>query len=446
MTFVHEGLGNASYLLDLGDGEAALVDPDRSIERYLRAAADRGLRVTAVLETHLHADFVTGGREAVARGATVFAAEDAGLRWPHRPVRPGDRFDLGDARVEVLETPGHTPEHVSFVVRAGEGPALLFSGGALIVGGAARTDLIDPSMTEELTRALFRTLHAGLGELTDDTVVLPTHEKKSFCSTDTKSKRSSTLGRERATNPVFAMENEDEFVRWFPGTFPGVPAYFSRMRPLNRRGPRLSGEILPPPPLDPDGFEDAVAGGALAVDVRSAEAFAGGHVPGSVSNPFRAAFGVWLGWLVSPGTPLAFVTDGEAPDAAVEEALLVGLEGFAGWLSGGIEAWTGAGKPVAELGFVDADAAGRLIAGGAAAVDVREPDEFARGHVEGAVHVPLGELEARAGELPRGVPLVAYCGHGERASSAASVLERLGFGPVYNLDGGFGAWREAALA
>ncbi|HYT30130.1 MAG TPA: MBL fold metallo-hydrolase, partial [Actinomycetota bacterium] len=255
VTFVHEGLGNASYLLDLGEREAALVDPDRSIDRYLSAAAERGLRVAAVLETHLHADFVTGGREAVARGATVFAAEEAGLRWPHRPVRPGDRFDLGDAGVEVLETPGHTPEHVSFVVRAGEGPPLLFSGGALIVGGAARTDLIDPSMTEELTRALFQTLHVGLGELTDDTVVLPTHGGGSFCSTGAGGERSSTLGRERATNPVFAMEDEDEFVRWFPGTFPGVPAYFSRMRPLNRRGPRLAAEIRRPPPLDPDGFE-----------------------------------------------------------------------------------------------------------------------------------------------------------------------------------------------
>ncbi len=443
--FVHEGLGNSSYLVGLGDGEALLVDPDRTIWRYLRAAEERGgWRIAAVFETHLHADFVSGAREAAhATGARLFLPAGAQSRLDHHGVAPGERVGLAGAELEAVGSAGHTPEHLSFVLRAERRPPALFSGGSLIVGGAARTDLIAPDLTDELTRAQYRTLRDAFASLADETALYPTHGGGSFCSTGAGSERSSTLGRERATNPLLAIADEDEFVRWFPTTFPATPAYYSRMRAVNQAGPRLRGEIPPPPPLPPNDF-DRARNGALVVDARPKEAYAAGHVPGALSNAFRDSYAVWLGWLVPADTPLLFVTDGLPVEPVVDESLLVGYERFAGWLEGGMRAWEAAGLPLRRTDLVDAAGARRALLDGAAILDVRQVDEYAAGHIEGAVHMPLGELPSRVEELPRDRPLVTYCGHGERASTAVSLLERAGYESLLNLDGGYGAWRAAA--
>ena len=446
ISFVHEGLGNSSYLVGLGDGEALLVDPDRSVDRYLRAAEDQGWRITSIFETHLHADFVSGARElALAADARVFGSAEARCRFPHQPVNAGERVRLGSAEIEMVASPGHTPEHLSYVLRAGRQPPALFSGGALIVGGAARTDLIAPELTESLTRAQYHTLQQAFASLPDETLLYPTHGGGSFCSvTGGDGKRISTLGEQRASNPLLSIDDEDEFVRWFPTTFPGVPAYFSRMRPVNQQGPRLRSEIAGPPALAPDEF-DRARQGALVVDVRPIEAYAGAHIPGALSNQLREPYAVWLGWLVPADTTLLFVL-GEAPlERVVEESLLVGYERFAGWLRGGIEAWLAAGKPVERTALVGADEARKALLDGAVALDVREASEVAAGRIGGAIHVPLGELPSRLNELPKDRPIVAYCGHGQRASSAVSILERAGLGPLLNLDGGFDAWRAAGL-
>ncbi len=445
--FVREGLGNSSYLLGVGGGKALLVDPDRTADRYLEAAAVRGWDVVAVLETHLHADFVTGSLEVrAATGATLYVPAGGGVAFPHRDLAAGDRLEVGEVEVRALASPGHTPEHLSYVVRRAGAPVpLLFSGGALIAGGAARTDLVSPDLTESLTRAQFRTLREAFAELPDETLVLPTHGGGSFCSVGAARRRTSTLGEERRSNPVLAYPDEEAFVREWPRSFPGAPAYFSRMREVNRAGPRLRAEVAPPPALPPEAFDRARSRGALVVDARPAEAYLGSHVPGALAIPLRDSFATWLGWLVEPGVPLLLVADGVSLGELVEEALLVGYERFAGFLAGGMAAWEGAGLPVARTEALDPASVARALAGGAVALDVREPDEVARGRVEGAIHIPLGQLAARLAEVPAGRPVITYCRLGDRSATAASVLERAGV-PAATLAGGYVRWREVMAA
>ncbi|MGH2587655.1 MAG: MBL fold metallo-hydrolase [Dehalococcoidia bacterium] len=442
--FVHEGLGNSSYLVELGDGTAVLVDPDRTTGRYLAAAEAQGWRIVAALETHLHADFISGVTQLGDDGvANLFLPEAAAARFPHQALRPGARLRLGAREVEVVASPGHTPEHVSYVIRGPAGPPALFSGGSLLVGGAARTDLIAPDQTDALTRAQYRTLTQAFAALPDETPLYPTHGGGSFCSAGSVGERTSTLGRERTANPWLACPDEETFAGAFPASFPAAPAYFFRLRQVNQEGPRLRRDIPFPPPLDPAAF-DTARREALVVDVRPKEAYAAGHIPGALSNTFRDAYATWLGWLVPPDTPLLFVTEGEPLERVVDESLLVGYERFVGWLAGGMDAWQHAGLPVATVALVDAPAARAAILDGAVALDVREPSEFAAGHIEGACHVPLGSLTAELAQLPRGWPILAYCGHGERAATALSLLERSGFGvPLLNLDNGVGAWEAA---
>lgn len=441
--FVHEGLGNSSYLIGLPGDRALVVDPDRTVERYLRAAEQHGWSIEAVFETHLHADFVTGAHEiAAALGARLFIPRDAHSRLPHVPIDAADRLMFGGIELEAIASPGHTPEHTSYVVRAASQPPVLFSGGSLIAGGAARTDLIAPDATEALTRAQFRTATSAFSALPDETMLYPTHGGGSFCSAGGGGKRSSTLGIERASNAVLGFDNEDAFAAWFPTTFPSAPAYYYRMRPFNQAGPRLRRDVPAPPILSPAEF-DVASRDALIIDARPVDAYAAGHIPNSLSIAFRDQFAVWLGWLVAADARLLFVTGDVPLKRVIDEALIVGYERFAGVLEGGLPAWRAAGLPVASTRLADATAARAALAHGASVVDVREPDEYAAGHLPDAVHVPLGEMAARVDELPRDRPIVAYCAGSDRAGTAVSLLERSGRRQVLTLTGGIGAWREA---
>jgi len=444
--FVHEGLGNSSYLVASGQASAVLIDPDRTAQRYLDAAEARGWRIGAVLETHLHADFVSGAHEvAAALGAKLFVPRDAKIYLPHQGVAGAQQLTLDGLQVEVVASPGHTPEHMSYVVRAEAGPEALFSGGSLIVGGAARTDLIAPEMTEPLTRAQYRTLTTAFSALADDTRLYPTHGGGSFCSAGAGGQRTSTLGEQRATNPLLSFEDEEAFARWFPTTFPAVPAYYARMRAVNQAGPALRRDIAPPPLVSARDVE-AVAGHATIVDVRPVEAYLRGHIAGSLSIAFRDAYAVWLGWLAPEDAALLFVT-GEAPlERILDESLLVGYERFAGVLDGGMAAWEAAGLPTAAAPLANATEGRRALREGAAALDVREPDEYQSGHLPGAVHIPLGQIPARFMELPRDRPILTYCGHGERSATALSLLERAELGPLINLQDGTEGWLAAEYA
>jgi rhodanese-related sulfurtransferase len=441
--FVHEGLGNSSYIVELDNGSAIAIDPDRSVARYLGALRADGVALAGVFETHLHADFVSGARELSAVSKSpLFVPEGAASKLPHRPIHGGKAVALDGCEVTAVASPGHTPEHLSYVVRGASAPPTLFSGGSLIVGGAARTDLISADMTESLTRDQFRTIRQSFAELPDETLLFPTHGGGSFCSTGAGGERTSTLGRERRENPLLAMADEDEFVRWFPTTFPAVPDYFFRLRAVNQKGPRLRHDIPAPRPLDVEEFATLQAQ-AVVIDVRNKEAYARGHIPGSLNNTLRDVYPVWLGWLVPADARLLFVADEQSIEEVVDQSLLVGYEDFAGWLLGGAEAWQSSGRELAKVRLVNARVVRKLLGEGAASLDVREADEYQAGHIEGSIHVPLGRLIEDVDRVPRDRPVVVYCGHGERSSTAASLLERAGFRDLVNLDGGTGAWEDS---
>jgi len=319
---------------------------------------------------------------------------------------------------------------------------MLFSGGSIIVGGAARTDLIAPDRTDELTRKQYRTLRESFAPLPDETLLYPTHGGGSFCSTGAGGERNSTLGKERASNPALAVVDEDEFVRWFPATFPAVPAYYFRMRAFNQAGPRLRANVPQPRALSPDDFEQA-SQHALIIDVRPMDEYAAGHIRGSLSIPFRDVYPVWLGWLVPANTELLFVLGDVPVERVLDESMLVGYESFAGWLKGGLPAWLVARNVVQSTAMTSGSDARQFVRDGALAIDVREPSEVQAGTIDGARTIPLGELSARLGEVPKDRPLVVYCGHGERASTGVSLLERAGFKQLTNLDGGYDAWTNA---
>ncbi len=430
---VDEGLGNSAYVVDLGDGGALVVDPERDPRPYVGELERRGLTPRWVVETHLHADFVSGGRELAARGAQLAAPVGSELAYPHRGLEDGDELDLGGLTLEVVATPGHTPEHVAYLLRDGRRPLALFSGGTLMAGGVARTDLLSPDMTEPLARQAYRSIHERLFALPDELAVYPTHGAGSFCSAAPGGQRTTTLGAEKAANPLLAdRPDEDTFVARLLGGYGSYPPYFLELRDVNRAGVEVYGDQPPALPWrSPDEVHQAMADGAEVVDARGIAAFAAGHVPGAISNPWRSQFATWLGWLVSREAPVVFVTDaGVDEDDLVWAALTIGFERLDGVLDGGMDAWKASGRPVATTPLVEAGQAG-----GRRIVDIRQRPEFTAGHVAGAVHVELGELTDDAGGVDDG-PVLVHCGHGERAMSAASLLERAGHHDVAVLAGG----------
>jgi len=435
VAFVDEGLGNSSYLVDLGDGRALLIDPAREATPYLAAAERAGLSIAFTVETHLHADFLSGSRELAARGATVIAPRAGDIQWPHRGFDHGDELDLGGLRLRAVATPGHTPEHLSWLLVDGLEPVALFSGGALLVDAVARTDLIAPDQTEPLARALWQSLQERILTLPDDVAVYPTHGAGSFCAAPSSGERTTTIGRERAANPLLAAPDEDTFVALLLDGYGSYPPYFLRLRERNRLGPDVLGSPFPPlPALPVDDVRRSVADGAVLVDARPVEAWAAGHVPGAMAIPLRPQFGSWLGWLAPDDRPLIFLLE-PGQDAAdlVRQARTIGYDRLAGAVAGGIDAWRAAGFGVATTELVDAASLDRAV------LDVRQDNEHAAGHIPGALHVELGVLAEPGTDLPAGA-LAVMCGHGERAATAASLLERAGRSNIAVVVGGPDQW------
>ena len=425
---VDEGLGNSSYLVELGDGRAAVIDPSRHPGPYVAEAQRRGLQVAFTVETHLHADFVSGSRELAALGATVVAPAAGGLEFPARGLAHGERVDLGGLDLRGLGTPGHTPEHLAYVLEDDGRPLALFSGGSLLVGAVARTDLVSHDQTEPLARQLWRSLHERILCLPDDLPVYPTHGAGSFCSAPVGGHRTTTIGAEKRANPLLAARDEDEFVTLLLDGLGSYPPYFLRLRDVNRRGPVVFGSGDPQlPRLDGECARRRVARGAWLVDVRSVHDFASGHIAGSISIPLRDVFATWLGWLVPWGAPVVFVADDPALVArAAVDARKVGYEQLEGVID--VEAWP---EPLVRTPLEHAARAAGTI------VDVRQRHEYDAGHIPGAAHVELGDLGSAT--VPGG-PVTVMCGHGERAMSAASMLERAGRREVTVLTGGPDDW------
>jgi glyoxylase-like metal-dependent hydrolase (beta-lactamase superfamily II) len=432
---VDEGLGNSAYLLDLGDRRALAVDPSRDLRGVYAAAARRGLRVAYAAETHLHVDFVSGARQLRADHDAAILAPAAGERlYDHVRLGDGDEVDLGGLTLRALQTPGHTPEHLSYVILDGSTEVGVFTGGSLIVGAAARTDLIGPEYTVELARAQYASLRR-LTTLPDQTAVWPTHGVGSFCSAPPGAERVTTIGREKATNPLLAAPDEDTFVARLLGSLGSYPTYFAYLAEVNRRGPGLLDRDRALAELTSAETRRLLADGAVLVDVRPVREYAGGHLPGAVSIPLRDQSATWLGWLLTPGTPIVIVRNPDQdPADIVWPALAIGFEQIRGELAGGVAGWTAEGGHLRHNRLLAPDQIDAALV-----VDVRQDSEFAAAHVPGAWHVELGDLPRRAAELSA-APTAVMCGHGERATTAASLLERAGHQDVAVVVGGPDDW------
>lgn len=452
--FVDEGLGDSAHLVvSARAGVAALIDPLRDVDRYLDAAAAAGVRITHVFETHLHNDFLSGGRELASRtGARLVASAAAGLRFEHEAVVDGDAFVVGDVRIGVLETPGHTPEHVSFLARDGaapEAPPVLFSGGSLLVGTVARTDLLGRQHAAGLARQLYRSLHDKLLRLPDDTPVYPTHGAGSFCTAAPGAARNTTLGHERRTNPLLQLEGPEAFVEATQRGLPSYPAYYRHLRPINQRGPRLLGRLPTLAPLAPQEVHDRLARGEAVVDLRQAARYAAGHIPGAYHVALRPQFGVWVGWVVPFGTPVTLVADSTAVlEEAARQLVRIGYDALPGYLEGGMGAWEGAGLPVVRTTVLRMGAVRERLERGEPLVvlDVRQAAEWGEGHLPQAHHVEAGALATAALPYPSKTPIAAHCGHGQRSATAVSLLERRGYRNLSLITEGVEDWEEAGGA
>jgi hydroxyacylglutathione hydrolase len=441
---VDVGLGNCAYLVELGDGGALVVDPARDPSPYLDLARWRRLRIAYAAETHLHADFLSGSRElAAADGAQVLAPRASRLGFAHRGLGDGEELDLGGLTLRALTTPGHAPEHLSYLLADEGRPLALFSGGALLVGGMARTDLAGPELTEPLARAAYRSLHQRLLELPDELGVYPTHGAGSFCAAPAGDERTTTIGAERRHNHLLAAPGEDSFVAELLASFGSYPPYFLRLRDRNRVGPALLGRDWRVLSLrSADQVARHLAGGGVVVDARPVSAFAAGHLPGSLSIALRPAFASWLGWLVDDTQPLVFVLEEDQDRGElVRQCRTIGYDRLVGELAGGMGAWRAAGRPEARLALVEA---GGLGAAPGVVLDVRQASEVAEGRLPGAVAVELGALAGGRlpDELPEG-PVAVMCSHGERAMTGASLLERAGHQDLRAVHGGPRDWRQA---
>lgn len=444
-------IAHSSYML-LGKASCAVVDPRRDVDVYVREATRLGVRITHVLETHLHADFVSGHIElAAATGATVYAPASANCDFDHVPLREGDVVELEDMRLEVVETPGHTPEHICYVVTdtsRGDSPVGLFSGDTLFVGDVGRPDLF-PNRAGELARALFTSLNDKLLNLPDHCEIYPAHGAGSLCGRSVGAKYRTTLGYERRHNPALAIEDEDAFVRSLTIDMPPAPDHFGRCSEINRRGPTRLADLQPVLELGPAEFRSSLEEGGVPVDVRRYTGFAGLHVPGAWHVDLAANFPTFAGWVLPPDEDLLLVSDGA--DQAAEAALWVrrvGLDRVRGQLQGGVEGWAAAGGNTASVSLVSAETLYERVTGnrGLVLIDVRSHDEFADTHIAGAVNIPGPDLRACHRELDPEQPIYLVCSSGSRASLAASILKRVGFRDLYVVAGGMAGYSAAGHA
>jgi hydroxyacylglutathione hydrolase len=437
------GLGDNSYVLR-SDGELAVVDPQRDLDRIEAVLQQLGGRLVAVLETHVHNDYVSGGPVLAARhGAAYGVPADAGHTLDHTALRDGDGVTVGAVRLCALHTPGHTPHHTSYAIVDGEATRGVFTGGSVLVGACGRTDLISPELTEELTRAQYRSAQriASFGE---PTAIAPTHGAGSFCAASAASADTwSTVARERERNPAYLADGEDAFVRGQLAGLLAYPAYYSQMAALNRRG-LTAWEEQPVPSLTADDVERRQARGEVVVDGRSRGAFAAGHLPGSVNIELDEQFGTYVGWLLPFGAPLVLVLDpGQDPGEAVRQCARIGIESIAGVLEGGVAAWTASGRRTSTYPTTDVDGMHRALdAGTGSGLDVRQDAEWTAGHIPGARHLHVADLPGRVEELrDMAAPVHVYCRTGHRAAIAASLLDAAGVRAVH-VDGGFPDWVE----
>jgi hydroxyacylglutathione hydrolase len=466
--FYDTRLAQASYLIGCQrTDEAVVVDPNRDVQQYLDAAAKEGLRVTHVTETHIHADFVSGARELARRaGAQLFLSDEGDVEWKYafakeeraRLVKDGDHFMVGNIRIDVMHTPGHTPEHISFLVTdtpAASGPWGILTGDFVFVGDVGRPDLLERSAghvgtMEASARRLFRSLQR-FRELPAHLQVWPGHGAGSACGKALGAIPSTTVGYELIGNWGLTTPDEDEFVRMVLAGQPEPPRYFAQMKRINKEGPRILGGIPRPTRLPAQALVSLLRAGAIVVDTRSAAEFAAGHAVGTLNIPLGDAFTTWAGWLLPHDRDVHLLVDttgcAHCIETAVRDLAMIGLDRVAGVIGAeSLGALASSGRALATVAQATPKEAAEMIAqGGAAVLDVRGRSEWEAGHLPDAPNIPVGYLSDRLSELPTDRPLIVYCQGGTRSAIAASVLQARGLTNVVNLVGGITAWQQAGL-
>jgi len=461
--FYDTNLAQASYLIGCAaTGDAIVVDPNRDVGQYIRAATDEGMRITRVTETHIHADLVSGSRELAQRtGAELMLSDEGDASWKYAfaagdgatLLHDGDTFMVGNLRFKVMHTPGHTPEHLSFLVTdtpATELPMGVLTGDFVFVGDVGRPDLLERAAKMEGTmEAGARTLFASLQrfkQLPDYLQIWPGHGAGSACGKSLGAVPFSTLGYEKIANWGITATDEDAFVEAVLAGQPEPPRYFAEMKRINRDGPRILGDIHRPDRIAHERLSSLLAGGAFVIDTRPAEQYATRNIAGTINIPLGKNFTTWAGWLTPYDRDVFLIVDDTSPaavDEAVRDLAMIGLDRVGGYLDAGVlDAWSAAGG---ELGSIPQIGAAELTARRAsshlAVLDVRGRSEWEAGHLPGVENIPVGQLVERLGELPRDRPLVVQCQSGARSAIAASVLRAHGLTNVINLTGGFAEWQ-----
>ncbi len=455
--FFVEGLGCASYIVGCeSKGIAAVIDPDREVQKYLDAAESRGLRITHILETHLHADHVSGNTDLAARtGANIYVHESSGAEFPHRSVKHNDVIELGNIHIRVLHTPGHTPESITLLVSdttRAEEPWLALTGDTLFVGDVGRPDLVGMEAARGLADNMYDTLTQKILPLNDSLMIYPGHGAGSLCGKSIGSMKSTTLGFERKYNPALTPRERDEFVEYAISGLPEQPGNHTRIKGMNRKGPKPLGNAEKRPVTIQEAIPHFQRGTGL-LDTRSKDEYVQAHVPGSVHLEADSQLSNRIGFVFPPDVPvILLLSDPSEYEQVVYSLARVGYDNVVGYLSEGLDVWERMGLPIASGDIRDIEPAefNQLLQACSngdcpVVVDVREPWEYRQGHVPGARLIPLGQLSSRLGELDAERPVAVICASGNRSQSAAALLGQKGFKTVYNIVGGTGAWMYSGL-
>lgn len=439
--FFVNGLAHISYILG-GSKTCAVIDPRRDIQIYFDTAKAMGLKITHIFETHLHADFISGHMDLAEKtGAKIYSPKSGNCRFDHIGLSEGDAFEMEDMEFRVLETPGHTPEHIVYVVSdhsRGEDPVALFSGDTLFVGDVGRPDLF-PGIAKELASKLLGSLKK-LAKLPDFCEVYPAHGAGSLCGRAMSAKRTSTIGYEKKYNYAFQEKDEGKFIEMLTTDMPEAPDHFSRCSDINRKGPTLIKDLPCLTPYDPVSFHQrAKEKNTIVLDIRRYEAFGGQHVPGAYHIDFGGNFSTFAGWILPPDADILLVSESPSQsEEAVVHLRRVGLDRTIGYLDGGMYEWAKAGLPAEQVSQVSVEKLNQRITGGSklTLVDVRAKREFMTGHINGAINIPFPDLRKRYHELDSTTPIFVICNTGHRSSLGTSILKQHGFKDVSNVAGG----------
>ncbi len=450
--FFTKGLAHSSYLMG-GSKTCAIIDPRRDVQIYLDAARSLDMKVTHILETHLHADFISGHLDlAEITGAKIYAPRSAECNFDHVPVAEGDSFEIEDMSLSLLETPGHTPEHISYVVTdksRGSDPVSVFCGDTLFVGDVGRPDLF-PDKAEEMASELYDSLHRKILELPDFCEVYPAHGAGSLCGRAMGAKRTSTIGYERKYNGALQIRDREEFIESLTTDMPGAPDHFSRCSAINGAGPKLVRDLPVLEGLEPKSFhERSKRKNTVVLDTRSYDSFGGQHVPGSYNIDVGGNFATFCGWLLPPDADILLVSyDRGKSLEAVDWLRRVGLDRAIGYLDGSMFNWSKVGLPTNHVEQLSMKELHEMTTGqyGMVLVDVRSPREYQGPHIKGTINIPLPDLRTRYNELDAEAPTLLICSTGHRSSTAASILKQHGFKKVFNVGGGMTGYSAAGYA